>query len=238
MTKPRFLLLAMITLAVVGLRLVPYVLNSLGLIDVKEFTSFIWNFSPLTALFLFTGARFPERRWAYGAPLAAMLISDVAIGLFLGNMSQGLHSMIPAIYGSYALIIFSGALLRKLQQRLEKQNAAAESRQASGGLLSQRLVAELLFLAAVAGTGVAGEVSFFIVTNFANWVVQTGYYPHTFDGLMQCYLAGIPFFKNALQSTPLYGVVLFGGSALAEVWFPTLKQSPVETVNTDQAVLA
>ena len=36
-----------------------------------------------------------------------MLFSDVAIGLFLGDMSMGLHLIIPVIYGSYALIIWS-----------------------------------------------------------------------------------------------------------------------------------
>ncbi len=233
MTKSRFLLLAMIIAAAVSVRLIPYVLGAMGLTDVHQFTGFLWNFSPIMALFLFTGARFPERRWAYGAPLAAMLFSDVAIGLFLGNMSMGLHLMIPVIYGSYALVIWSGALLRNLQQRMVDQNRETESRP-----LSQRILSGLLFLAAVAGAGIAGELAFFIVTNFANWVVQTGYYPHTLDGLMQCYVAGIPFFKNAVESTPLYGIVLFGGSVLAESWFPALKQAPEEIGKSEQALLA
>jgi hypothetical protein len=233
MTKSRFLLLAIIIAAAVCIRLIPYVLGALGLTDVRQFAGFLWNFSPIMALYLFTGARFPERRWAYGAPLAAMLFSDVAIGLFLGDMRMGLHPMIPVIYGSYALIIWSGALLRKLQQRMMDQN-----RETQGRPLNQPILSGLLFLGAVAGAGIAGELAFFIVTNFANWVVQTGYYPHTLDGLMQCYVAGIPFFKNAVESTPLYGVVLFGCSALAEAWFPALKPGPVEIAKSEQALLA
>jgi hypothetical protein len=231
MTKNRYLLLAMITLAVVCVRLIPYVLDRLELIDVNEFTSFIWNFSPLTALFLFTGARFPERRWAYGAPLAAMLLSDVAIGLFLEDLRLGLHPAIPAVYGTYVLIIWSGALLRKLRRRLD--DCETNSRPSS-----QRLITGLLFLLAVIGSGFAGEVTFYIITNFANWVVQTGFYPHTLDGLVQCYVAGIPFFKHAVASTSLYGVVVFGGSALAEAWFPALNLRPADMAQTEQALPA
>jgi hypothetical protein len=229
MKKSRFLLLAMIIAVAVCLRTLPYLLG----VDARQFASFVWNFSPITALFLFTGALFPERRWAYGAPLTAMLMSDVAIGVLLGDMSLGLHAMIPAIYGSYALIIWSGALLRKLQRRLEEQTRATYS-----GTLIHRVVAELLFLLAVCGAGIAGECVFFVITNFANWAGQTGYYPHTLEGLMQCYVAGIPFFKNALASTPLYGLVLFGGSALAAAWFPALFQRPAAIENTEQALLA
>src|SRR5580765_2501899 len=119
MTKSRFLLLAMILAIVACLRTLPYFLG----VDARQFASFVWNFSPLTALFLFAGALFPERRWAYGASLAAMLMSDLAIGFLLHDMSMGLHALIPAIYGSYALIIWSGTLLRKWQRRLEQQTS-------------------------------------------------------------------------------------------------------------------
>ena len=60
MTKSRFLLLAMIIAAAVSVRLIPYVLGAMGLTDVHQFTGFLWNFSPIMALFLFTGARFPD----------------------------------------------------------------------------------------------------------------------------------------------------------------------------------
>src|SRR5450755_4766819 len=101
MPKPRFLLLTALILLAATVRVTPYVLENLGLTDVTQFAAFLWNFSPLTALFLLGGASFAQRRWAYLAPLAAIFLSDVAIGLLRHDMSQGLHEGIPAIYGSY-----------------------------------------------------------------------------------------------------------------------------------------
>src|SRR5437762_1574214 len=61
MTKSRFLLLAAIVLAAVCFRIAPYVLGALDLTDVRQITGFFWNFSPVSALFLFCGAQFSDR---------------------------------------------------------------------------------------------------------------------------------------------------------------------------------
>ena len=47
------------------------------------------------------------------------------------------------------------------------------------------------------------SLMFFFITNFSVWLVWD-YYPKTFDGLMLCYSAGLPFFRNTLLSTILY----------------------------------
>ncbi|MBI3862547.1 MAG: hypothetical protein HY290_11705 [Planctomycetia bacterium] len=232
MTKSRYVLLALLVVAAVSFRIMPYVLGALGLTDVRQFAGFLWNFSPVSALFLFCGAHFPEKRWAYGAPLAAMLLSDLGIGLLMNDMSLGIHAAIPAIYGSYALIVLAGTLVRKLERHLAKNGGAMPTQS-----WPQRIRTFLTLLAAVAGAGIAGEVAFFIITNFATWLMQTGYYPHTWDGLMSCYIAGIPFFKNSLQSMPLFAFVLFGGSALAEAWFPALREQAAPD-STGQVALA
>src|SRR5262245_18190952 len=105
----------MLITAAVSVRIIPYVLGALGLTDVRQFAGFLWNFSPISELFLFCGAHFSEKGWAFGAPLAAMLLSDVAIGLLMKDIRLGLHPAIPAIYGSYALIVLAGMLARKLE---------------------------------------------------------------------------------------------------------------------------
>ena len=51
----------------------------------------------------------------------------------------------------------------------------------------------------------AAPVLFFLVTNFGSWLAM---YPKTIDGLIQCYIAAIPFFRNSLVSAILYSVVL------------------------------
>ena len=233
MQKRRFLLFGSIIILAILVRVTPYVLDKLGMTDVRQVAAFLWNFSPITALFLFGGAQFAQRRWAYPAPLVAIFISDVTIGILLKDMSQGLHPIIPAIYGSYLVIVWLGTQLRKMQEKLS--STAERPAVAAPG---QRWRAELLFLLAVAGSGIAGEFVFFVVTNFATWVVQTGYYPHTADGLIQCYVAAIPFFKHAVTSTPVFAVALFGGSALAESWFPALKQNSLVPAETKQSVTA
>ena|SRR5436309_2427611 len=49
-------------------------------------------------------------------------------------------------------------------------------------------------LAAVVGSSI-----FYVVTNFAVWVDSShGLYAHTIDGLVQCYVMAVPFFRNAL----------------------------------------
>ena len=50
---------------------------------------------------------------------------------------------------------------------------------------------------------VLSSLIFFIITNFAVWLVWN-FYPKTFDGLILCYLAGLPFLRNTLMSTILY----------------------------------
>ena len=45
---------------------------------------------------------------------------------------------------------------------------------------------------------------FFIVSNFGVWI--TGGYTFDFNGLLSCYIAAIPFFKNTLFSTCLFSL--------------------------------
>jgi len=220
MQKSRFLLLTSIIVIAAAARMIPFVLGALGLTDVTQVAGALWNFSPVTALFLFGGAQFADRRAAYLTPLVAMLLSDIGIGLLLGDMSMGLHPVIPAMYGCYAMIVWLGRRLRDLKSRLN--NAGSDSVSASR---LRRWQTQVLLVLAAVGAGILGELLYFTVTNFAQWIVQTGYYPHTAAGLVQCYVAGIPFLKNALSSTPIFAVVAFGGHAIAESWFPAVDQS-------------
>jgi len=62
----------------------------------------------------------------------------------------------------------------------------------------------------VLGGGVSSAVLFYITTNFGVWLMS-GIYPMTFSGLSECYVAAIPFFRNSLASTLIYGLIFFGG---------------------------
>jgi hypothetical protein len=183
----RFLPVTAMILVAALFRLMPYILGAFGMGNVREATTFVWTLSPIAALFLFGGAQFAERRWAYLAPLAAMVVSDLGIGLLMGDVRMGLYPLIPVIYGSYAVIIWLGTRLR------ERRSGVA-----------------------IAVSALSGEVLFFVITNFAHWAVQTDTYPHTFAGLIECYLVGIPFFRKLVINMAIYTPMLFGGWALIE----------------------
>ncbi len=65
----------------------------------------------------------------------------------------------------------------------------------------------------VVGAVLASATSFFLMSNFVVWLGTM--YVHSWAGLMQCYAAAIPFYRNDLVSTGLVAGVLFGLPALA-----------------------
>jgi hypothetical protein len=58
-----------------------------------------------------------------------------------------------------------------------------------------------------------GPTSFFLISNYAVWVVG-GMYPRTVGGLGLCYMAGLPFYRNDLISTSVMMGLMFGVPAL------------------------
>ena len=98
----------------------------------------------------------------------------------LSDLVLGWHSTIPFTWGAFAATGVLGWWLR--------------SRPSAG-----RIIAGSLF----------GSVIFFLVTNFGVWAAQT-LYPKTVSGLWECYVAGIPFFRNALAGDLVYTAALFG----------------------------
>jgi hypothetical protein len=106
----------------------------------------------------------------------------------------GFHSGMPVIYGCFAAIVCIGFAL--------------QSRTRSA--------------LAVVGGAVSAATLFYIVTNFYVWA-SSALYPHTFAGLVTCYVAAIPFYGNQLAGDAIYTAVLFGGLAFAESRFPALE---------------
>ena len=53
---------------------------------------------------------------------------------------------------------------------------------------------------------ILSSVIFFVISNLGVWF--TGGYSYSFNGLIACYTAAIPFFKNTLISTVLYSTVI------------------------------
>ena len=60
----------------------------------------------------------------------------------------------------------------------------------------------------ILGGGFAASLIFFVVSNLGVWA--SGYYGYSWQGLGQCYVAAIPFYRDTLTSTLIYSAVLFG----------------------------
>jgi len=74
-----------------------------------------------------------------------------------------------------------------------------------GGLLARNTS-----VARVVGASLVASVSFFLVSNFAVWTVSREMYPATWNGLVTCMVAGVPFFRNTVVSDLLFSAVFFG----------------------------
>ena len=61
----------------------------------------------------------------------------------------------------------------------------------------------------VAGAALATSVSFFLASNFAVWAVWN-MYPKSAAGLLQSYVAGLPFFRHTVESDLLFSALFFG----------------------------
>ena len=82
-----------------------------------------------------------------------------------------------------------------------------------GGFVAAAVVARWLLAASksagrVAAAVLAGAVCFFLLSNFAIWLV--GMYPPTAAGLIDCYVRGLPFLGTALLVDGVYVALLFG----------------------------
>ena len=68
----------------------------------------------------------------------------------------------------------------------------------------------------VLGAAVTSSVVFFLITNFGSWIDGHGLYPMNFAGLMECYAAGLLFYKNELFGS------FFFNSVMGNVFFSTV----------------
>ncbi len=144
-----------------------------------------WNLVSVGALGLFIGSRV-RTSWAYFVPIGAMFVADLLLIPPLRALGySSIDSSTPFTYLGFALYVVAGRLVG------QKELAPAK----------------------IAGSSVLGSLLFFVVSNFGSWVANPAY-PRSLAGLIQCYLAGVPFYFNTLMSDLIFPAVFFGCHAL------------------------
>jgi hypothetical protein len=77
-------------------------------------------------------------------------------------------------------------------------------------------------LARVVPVALGSGLLFFFVSNFVSWVEKAlPQYEHSFRGLVDCYVAAIPFYRGTFIGDVAFSVALFGAHAvLSRAYFP------------------
>jgi hypothetical protein len=143
------------------------------------------NFSPIDAIALFSGALCVGRFTGCIITLSAVLIGDLGINRIFFDHWVFFYSGFYWQYSAYILIVIIGSQLIKNVTPIRVFSAS-----------------------------IASSILFFIVSNFGVWFNGI-LYPFNVDGLITCYIAAIPFFKNTLFSDLFYSMLLFGSFSWA-----------------------
>jgi len=155
------------------------------------------NFAPIGAMALFGAAYFSQRYLAFAIPIISMWLSDLVLNnVVYGQYFDHFIWFYQGFYWTYGAFIVIGLLGFEVLKKVKVQNLVLASLLAS--------------------------ISFFLLSNFGVWA-STTMYPKDVSGLIACYTAGLPFFKNTIMGDLVYSGVLFGAFELAQYKFPVLK---------------
>ena len=101
------------------------------------------------------------------------------IALFLSDLFLGFYSSMWSVYISIGLITYLSIFFNKNKTILT-----------------------------LGVTTLLGSFLFFMITNFSVWL-QTTAYPKNWQGLSQCYMMAIPFFRNSVLGDVFYTSTIF-----------------------------
>lgn len=191
--RRRLPFLATLAALSVAVRILPFALQQLAGLSIEPgVTRWIFNFSPFPAVCLFGAAFLHDARWRFGLPVVTWLLGDALIALISPDLATTWRAYIghPFLYAWIALSVCLGTRLR--------------THRTWGRILA---------------TGVASSTAFFLLTNFPFWLFQVNPvdYPPNLQGLVDCYAAAIPFWRNHMVGTLLYSALLFSPLGVAQL---------------------
>ncbi len=140
---------------------------------------FEWSgFSPFIAIALFSGFMVKEKNMSFLLPLLALLASDAIIHVLYLNKQFDFAGFYPGMWKNYLLLLVTTLI--------------------GWGLKGRSYTT--IFIGAL-----AAPTFYFLASNFMVWyAVDEAVYARSFPGLMTCYEAALPFYRNSLIATVLF----------------------------------
>jgi len=131
-----------------------------------------------------------------------------ASALFAGRM---LRVPALAVIVPLAAVLLSNVALAGDDWRITLVVCAAITLPAFAGMLTRRWQGAIPIIGAM----LSCSLIFFVTTNFAVWAFGN-LYPLTWEGLVQCYVAALPFLDKTVFGDLFWTAVLFGGGWLVQ----------------------
>lgn len=164
----------------------------------------------LVLIALGVSARFMPHEWNFTPVTAIALAASAYIGMSysigivlavmaLADISLGFYQwqIMVAVYGSFIVSACIGLILKRYRTAFN-----------------------------VVAASMAASLVFFIVTNAAVWLFS-GMYTHTVSGLVQCFIAALPFYRGTFLGDLFFTGFFFG---LCEVLYRLLLRPRTHTV--------
>lgn len=142
------------------------------------------NVTPVMAMALMGGAAMMSARKAFLVPLAAMVLSDLALGAVMG-WEYAIHGTQLFVYGGFVLVTWLGRSMRDSSRTMQ-----------------------------VLGGGSLAAVAFFLITNGAVWLTGDMYprtltgLVMCYEAGLAFYRDGGNFFLNGLVSTWIFSAMI------------------------------
>lgn len=151
------------------------------------------NFNPLGAVALMGGVLFSSKILRWVVPIGALFLGDILLGFSSPMAKDYLFSLdFLFVYASFFAIIGMGTFISKNSN-----------------------------LTRVLGGSILAAVAFFLISNIGSWITMP-VYSKDLSGLMQSYIAALPFSRATLLGQILFSVGIFAAHQLATKTKPAL----------------
>jgi hypothetical protein len=141
-----------------------------------------YGFAPQIAMALFGGAVIKDRKWAFALPLFSMFVSDALYEVLFQNGMSPIKGFYSGQWINY--LVFATVVV-------------------VGFFMKRITITNVLVYSIIAPTW------FFLLSNFTVWA-GARMIPQTWNGLMETYALGVPFYRQSVVATLIFSTVFFG----------------------------